>query len=196
MNLNQEFECLPSQSKLKLSRIYNSHYSGSHCWNYSGVMFQQLVNSYNVNLRVMFELPDSTHCWLIEALSGYKHARQQIYSRFVKFVNSLYNNKRIIVKSLFDSVSHDVRSQVGANMKKVLIDTGIPIIPGWTRPSDLQHYQVYKVPVGQEWRLGLLESLLELRGDNWAVLFNEEEEDEEEIEENDLKMMIVEVCTT
>ena len=137
MNLNQEFECLPSQSKLKLSRIYNSHYSGSHCWNYSGVMFQQLVNSYNVNLRVMFELPDSTHCWLIEALSGYKHARQQIYSRFVKFVNSLYNNRRINVKSLFDSVSHDARSQVGANMKKVLIDTGIPIIPCllYTSPS-------------------------------------------------------------
>ena len=139
---------------------------------------------------------DGTHCWLVEALSGYKHARQQIYSRFVKFVNSLHCNQRPIVKSLFDSVIGDVRSHVGANVRKVFLDTNIRIIPGWTRPSDLRQYRVYQPPEGEEWRLGVLESLLEIKGENWSVTFNEEENEEEEFEENDIEMMIYEVCTT
>ena len=100
------------------------------------------------------------------------------------------------MKSLFDSVNSDVRSHVGNNMRRVLIDTTIPITPGWTRPSDFQLYRVYTVPEGEEWRRGLLESLLELREENWDVLFNEEGEEEEDLELNDIEAMIFEVCTT
>ena len=111
-------------------------------------------------------------------------------------MNSLHCNQRPIVKSLFDSVIGDVRSHVGSNARKVFLDTNIRIIPGWTRSSDLKQYRVYQPPEGEEWRLGVLESLLEIKGDNWSVTFNEEEDEEEEFEENDIEMMIYEVCTT
>ena len=100
------------------------------------------------------------------------------------------------MKSLFDGISEDVRSHVGANMRKVFQDTGILIIPGRTRSGDFQQYRVYQPPEGEEWRLGILESLLELKGENWSVLFNEEAEEEEELEDNDIELMIYEVCTT
>ena len=58
-------------------------------------------------------------------------------------------------------------------------DTGILIIPGCTRSGDFQQCRVYQPPEGEEWRLGILESLLELKGENWSVLFNEEAEEEE-----------------
>ena len=46
------------------------------CWNYCGRMFQQLVNSYNVNLKIIYDLPRNTHCWIIA--SGLK--TKQIFS--------------------------------------------------------------------------------------------------------------------
>ena len=55
-------------------------------------------------------------------------------------------------------------SNFGANMRKVLQDTGILIIPGCTRSGDFQQCRVYQPPEGEEWRLGILESLLELKG--------------------------------
>ena len=53
----------------------------------------------------------------------------------------------------------------------------------WTRSGALKQYRVYQPPEGEtgEWRLGFLESLPELKGDNWSVTFNEEEDEEEEL---------------
>ena len=124
MNLNQEFELLPSKNKLKLSQLYNGHYTGSHNWCFSGRMFQMMMNSFNVNVRIIFDIPDNSHCWIVEQLTGCNHARKQIYQRFIKFVNCLFTTKRSIVRSLFMSVCSDVRSHIGDNLKRVQLDTG------------------------------------------------------------------------
>ena len=70
------------------------------------------------------------------------------------------------------------------------------IVPGRTKQSDLQNYTVYQVPEEELWRLSILESLMEIRSDNWSVIFNEEEEEEDDLEENDIEAMIYEACTT
>ena len=101
MNLNQEFETLPSESQLKLFKLYNTHFTGSNCWDYQSNIFQQLLNSYNVNLKCIFNLPCGTHSWLTEELSEGNHAQVIIYKRFVKFVQTLVNNKRQSLKTLF-----------------------------------------------------------------------------------------------
>ena len=93
-------------------------------------------------------------------------------------------------------MSGDVRSQVGGNLKKLTRDTGIPVTPGNTSPKVLNNYRVYSAPVGEEYRLPLLVSLLEIRGDHWSIIFNEESDEPEEANENDLLMMINEVCSS
>ena len=171
------------------------HFSGSNNWFFSDVLFQQLVNSFNVNARILFDIPRNSHCWIVEELCGGKHAQQQIYSRYIKFVNTLATTHRDNVRSLFNIVSGDVRSQVGSNLRKLQNDTGITILPGSTRPSILNNYRVYTTPVDQEHILPLLSSLLEIRQSNWEVLFCEENGDFETLEENDVQFMIEELCT-
>ena len=123
--------------------------------------------------------------------------RKQIFSRYVKFVNSLYNTERQCVRFLFKYVSDDVRLQVGGNLRTILIQTGLLVVPGRTRPADLNNYRVYTVPEGEEYRIPLLHSLIDIREDNWSILFNEENSDNvEELQENDILLMIHEVCTT
>ena len=105
MEINQEFECLPPASKLKMSQLYNEHYTGSCCWNFSDEIFDQLVNSFNVNVRVIHVIPRNSHRWIVEELVEGKHARKIIYSRYIKFVNSLLSTERQCVRFLFKYVS-------------------------------------------------------------------------------------------
>ena len=104
-------------------------------------------------------------------------------------------NKRSCVKSLFHSVCDDVRSTIGANLRQIEQDTGVHITPGVTTQHEIQHYAVYNVPENEEWRLGVLESMIQIKQDNWSVIFSDEEE-EDLLEENDIDMMIYEVCTS
>ena len=130
--------------------------------------------------------PRDCHCWIVEDISGGRHAKQQIYSRYIKFVNTLANTSRECVRSLFRYVSDDVRSQVGSNIRKIFIDSGLLIVPGQTRPSALSNYTVYPT---------LIQSLREILCDNWTIIFNEEDGDVEQMEANEIQMMIDELCS-
>ena len=96
-----------------------------------------------------------------------------------------------------------MRSTIGANLRQIKQDTGVHITPGVTTQHEIQHYAVYtvhvyivyNVPENEEWRLGVLESMIQIKQDNWSVIFSDEEE-EDLFEENDIDMMIYEVCTS
>ncbi len=162
-------------------------------------MFQQLSNSYNVNIRIIFDIPRSSHCWITEQIAGIGHAKQQMYARYIKFVNTLYSTKRQCVKSLFEYVRGDVRSLVGGNLRQILLDCDVTVVPGVTRPSELSNYNVYPIPEDEAYRLPLLKLLMEIRNDNWTVIFNEENEGDEpddEMDDNDIVIMINDVCSS
>ena len=99
-----------------------------------------------------------------------------MYSRYVKFMNSFSKNQRQSLKALQNVVKNDARSVTGSNLRKILLDTGHLIIPGITKKIILDNYKVYKTPEGEEWRVPLIESLLEVKAGNWAIEFDGEQE--------------------
>ena len=141
----------------------------------------------------MFEIPKETHCWMVEELSHGKHAQTMIFSRYIKFIDSLVNNKRPTIRSLFKIVSKSVLSVTGSNMRYIMMKTHVPVIAGNTKPQAIKTNRVYTVPDHEEWRIPLLRSLLELRNKQWEVLFDEEEG---QLMPNEIQMMIEEVCIT
>ena len=193
MELNQEFFTYPPEIKLKMCNIYNTHFTGSPLWDFESHYFAQLCNTWNVNMRIMFEIPKETHCWMVEELSHGKHAQTMIFSRYIKFIDSLVNNKRPTIRSLFKIVSKSVLSVTGSNMRYIMMKTHVPVIAGNTKPQAIKTNRVYTVPDHEEWRIPLLRSLLELRNKQWEVLFDEEEG---QLMPNEIQMMIEEVCIT
>ena len=149
-----------------------------------------------MNLKCIFNLPRSTQCWLTEELSGGNHAQIVIYKRFVKFVHTIVKSDRRSLKFLLESVCNDVRSLTGGNLRKIHVVTGIKAIPGATPTGQFRNCRIYVTPEGEEWRLPLLQSLLEVRSENWDILFNEEEEEQDNFDGNDISAMIEETCTT
>ena len=61
----------------------------------------------------------------------------------------------------------------------------------------MRSYRVYNIPEGDEQKMEILHSLIAIREDHFTVLFNEENgEEAEELSENDILVMIRDVCTS
>ena len=93
--------------------------------------------------------------------------------------------------SLLKSVERTCRSVTGANLRKILLDTGVHINPGETKGFVLNNYRVYKIPIDQEWRIPLLISLLRIRDSNWEINFDDEAG---QMKEDDISTLISSVC--
>ena len=76
--------------------------------------------------------------------------------------------------SLLNFVKTTCRSLTGENLRIILLDTDVLVVPGVTRGHVLADYRVHKTPEGQEWKVPLLVSLLQIRDDTWSVHFDEE----------------------
>ena len=126
MNLNNEFEFLDPHSQVRLLNLYNSHFTGSSVWRFNTDSVKQIWNSWNVNLRVIFNLPMATHCWILEQLTG-SHAKKLMYSRFIKLIENLSCCEKPQVRTLLDIVKSDQRSTTGSNIRDILLETGTQI---------------------------------------------------------------------
>ena len=191
MNLNNEFSYVKPEDQVRLLRIYNSHFSGSSCWNFQSAPFQQLMNSGNVNLRVIFDINGASHNYLVESLSNTEHCKQMIYNRYAKFLSSLESNRRAELRALLQIVKSSCKSITGGNIRKILLDSDILIVPGSTQGQEFNNYRVYEVPEGQEWRIPLAVSLIELRDSRWKVTYDEKTG---QMTEDDVTLMLNNVC--
>ena len=137
----------------------------------------------------MFDLPRETHSWIIEEISGGKHFRQMIYSRFVKYLSVLKKNKRLSLRTIFNIVSGDVRTSAGSNVRKILLDTGLD--PRSVSSHQLSGWRVHQP--ADNWSVPLLASLLELRNKNCEVNFDIEDE-AQALNDQEIDFMIEAVC--
>ena len=189
-SLNQEFAFASPEIRLKMCRLYNTAFYGSNCWEFSSNQMDSFSKTWNVNLRILYDLPRETHCWVIEALSGGRHFRQMIYSRFLKYLTVLKKNKRPFLRTLHNIVLDDVKTLTGSNVRRILLDTGLD--PRSTSKHQLADWAVYQA--ADTWTVPLLASLLELRNETWVVNFDLEDE-MDTLDDKDINFMIEAVCT-
>ena len=114
-----------------------------------------------------------------------------IFSRFLKFVNNLLDNRRSIVRALGKKVTSDIRSLSGRNLEVIKEETKLNIRAGVTSHTEVTTWMVYDPPVGEEWRLPLLVSLLAVRDLGWEILFND---DDEGLDNNIIQLFVDNVC--
>ena len=99
-NLNQEFFFAEEETKLRMLRLYNTALYSSNNWLFSSEEVKKFGRTWNTNLRILYNLPRDTHCWMIEDISDGRHLRQMIFSRFLKYIKSIAKNKRQALRSL------------------------------------------------------------------------------------------------
>ena len=69
----------------------------------------------------MWNLPRETHQSFIEPLEGV-HAKTMLYSRFVKFVQSITKGNKLAPIYLLESIKNNTQTVTGRNIKLILQD--------------------------------------------------------------------------
>ena len=112
-----------------------------------------------------------------------------IFSRFIKYMKSIARNKRPSIRCLYNIIKNDVKSTTGSNIRTVMLETQVD--PRSLDIYALKKWRVY--PQQDEWTVPLLRNLLEVRANNWEVIYNDETG--EAADDEDINFMIAAICS-
>ena len=99
-SLSQEFHFVSPDNFIKILNIYAVSLHGSGLWNLFSDDCDRLYKAWNVAVRHAWNLPNTTHRYLIESISGSLNPKVMLASRYSKFVKSLQSSPKYSVKVL------------------------------------------------------------------------------------------------
>lgn len=118
-SLNQEF-CFSSPAiKKKLLNIYATSFYGSSLYKLYSDQCDRLYHAYNICVRDTFSVPRTTHKYLIETISECIHPKVMIFSRFVKYVQSMLKSSKPAIFLLVNLVKDNNGTVCGKNLSKI-----------------------------------------------------------------------------
>jgi len=88
-SLNQEFHFSNPSFVMKLYNIYACSFHGSSLWDLYSDNVNKLFTSWNISIRILFDIPRNTHRYLIEPISDCFHVKTLLCSRLISFYESL-----------------------------------------------------------------------------------------------------------
>ena len=155
----QEFPHAHPHVKCKINQIYNSSFPGSVLWDLSSVNAQQLVNSWSVATRHMWDLPRESHRYFMEELGG-THAQTMLYSRFVSFIQRIRKHPKFPLQFLLNITKDNVMSVTGKNVRQILAETGENDIFK-VKVSDLKkEFKFFSIEDDDKWKVAMIEELV------------------------------------
>ena len=152
---------------LKALQVLSSDAYGSMLWDLSSDQAEQYFKSWNTCIKLVYEVPRSTFTYLVEGfLAGDQVSlRNQVLSRYPGFYRNLLNSASKEVRILARIVSRDPRSNTWKNLQYLERLTNLRQPHSYSAFRLKEALPVKKVPVGEQWRLGLLTSLLRLKAE-------------------------------
>ena len=195
--LNQEFSFCHPEVKCNINRIYNSSFSGSCLWDLTGDKTKQMVNSWSVSVRHMWDLPLSTHRYLLEPLSGV-HAETMMFSRYVKFVQSMRRSSKVAVQCLIQLVSKDTLTNTGRNIRYILNKTGESDIFAVSPQMLKKNYKFAPIRPEDQWKVAFIKELTNLKAGTVELNHDnlEDDDDEEAFTSEEIEEILCYLCSS
>ena len=174
--INQEFYFAHPRTKFHLNMVYNSHFSGSSLWDLFSREVEMMENSWNMSMRVMYDLPLQTHRYFVEAISQKPHGKIVMIKNFLRFCELIIQSEKVALKSVFLAVRRNVQSGTGRNLRKIMNLTNKTDICELNSAEVIENLKFKSVPNDQNWRISILEELIEVRAGNAEIegFLNEE----------------------
>ena len=165
----QEFYFAHPSTKFHLNMVYNSHFSGSSLWDLFGREVEMLENTWNLSMRIMYDLPVETHRYFVEAITEKPHAKIIMIKNFLRFCELIVSSKKEALKSVFTTMSRNVQSQTGRNLRKIMLLMNKSSISE-LKSSEVKETLKYKaVPDDQVWRIPIVKELIEVKAGNAVI---------------------------
>ena len=186
-SLNQEFYYSSPEVRCKLLELYCCSYYSSSIWNLYNRDCDKLYKSFNVAIRICYNIPRNTHRFFIEELVNFPHPKIMLCSRFVKFYDTLIKSKKGSVRLLAKLSFIDEKTVLKSNLRNIAKDCHTKTLDELSPSTVKNNMRYFEVPENEEWRVSLLHNLLLVRSKQWTV---------DQLEDRKLEHMIYEVCTT
>ena len=158
--LLQEFYFAHSDTKMKVNSIYNSHFSGSNCWDLTSRASEMMEATFNRNIKLTYNLPYPTHRNLLQVISKEKPLRVTLAKRYLIFTEKLRRSEKPVLRQMIRLVEHNVNTVTGRNLRRILLLTEKPTIEHLS-PSDMDTVCLHGEP--ELWRVLAIEEILEMR---------------------------------
>ena len=110
--------------KETLCQIYATSFYGSVLWDLSSSAAQQLYTSWNTLIRIIWNLPNTSHRYFIEEVSDSKHIKTILSQRCLTFFHSLVNSKKKCLSELAKKMIMDQGSKSGKNLHYISENSG------------------------------------------------------------------------
>ena len=145
---------------MNLHMIYNSHFSGSPCWDMSSRAFHMIEATFNRNIKITYELPYQTHRNILPVLSSVQPLRMLLSRRLLTFIDRIRKSEKAVLRNMLRRVEQDVRTVTGRNLRSILMLTDASSVEV-LRPADLDNVIYYGEP--DLWRVQCLSDIMEMR---------------------------------
>ena len=86
---------------------------------YTVGMFLKLLNSWNIAIRILFDLPRETYRYFIVPISNVPHIKTVLCTCFVQFVTNLSNCHKLCIRLLVDLSKHELRTVLCKNLESI-----------------------------------------------------------------------------
>ena len=150
---------------MKILNIYAVSFHGSGLWDIFSPNCERLYKAWNVAVRLAWNVPRTTHRYLIEGISGCPHPKVMLASRQVKFREQLLTSCKMGVRVLASLASNDQRCVLGQNMAKLSRECTSNMVD--LTPSIVKsRLRYFEVPEEEGWRLG---PILEILDENLEI---------------------------
>ena len=172
--LGQEFFFAHPNTKIWINNVYNTSFYGAPLWDLTSRNLEKLEKTWNVSARVMLGLPRTTHRYLIEPLTGTQHIIKSIRNRFLKFMHSIAEGKKLALKRVLNAILMDVRSTTGKNLRYLMLQTAS------FRVKEIDVYkEPYKqIPTKEMWRIPLIEEMIATKNNERTIILSIPEMDD------------------
>ena len=168
-DISQEFYFAHPSTKFHLNMVYNSHFSGSSLWDLFGRNVQMLENTWNLSMKIMYDLPVQTHRYFIEPITEKPHARTIMMKNFLRFCELVMKSSKEALKNVFLNIRDNVQSYTGNNLRRIMI------LMNKSNIRELESFEVKEslsynpVPEDQQWRIGFLREMIDVRAGDLEV---------------------------
>ena len=163
-NLSQEFYFAHPITKFTVNQIYNTDFTGSPLWDFNSECFESLCKTWNVSIRIMFDLPRTAHRYLIEPITEKPHIQFTIMKRFLKFCEQLRVSNKSVLKSMIMHCQDNTMTRTGNNLRTIMLLTNDYSVLQ-IKPINLYSLTYKDIPEGEEWRVNILKELIDARYD-------------------------------
>ena len=184
--VQQQFGYCDPKLVLKLLSIYSTALYGSPLWQLNSEEHFKLNRSWNTAIKIIWDLPHSTHTRFLESLCPVPHLESVLHGRSIGFIQSLSRSTKQLIKLLFHSCSQDMSTVTGQNMKFLLSKYSKYSMAALFSEKDvIKNARVYSLQENDLWKVNLMQDFSLVKKNLLELPFEIENLDE----------ILEEVCT-